>query len=219
MLTADEVASVIISRSGPWIDAMTLQKLLYYVQSWHLAITDEPLFDERFKAWKDGPVVPSVWHDRKDRATRRAKAQNIDGIILSPDTSDLIDLVLVTYGSMSGDELSTLTHVEEPWREARGDLPPDAACSNPISMESMALFYRAHRRLGGRTAADLAAAGIYFAAPESTGLVDVTEILASLPGAFSDPGQDVWGGANLDSGHGYNNDGIQKERRRAHAGA
>jgi uncharacterized phage-associated protein len=38
------------------MDAMRLQKLLYYVQAWHLAVTDEPLFPEQIKAWKDGPV-------------------------------------------------------------------------------------------------------------------------------------------------------------------
>ena len=41
---ANDIASVIIARNGPWLDAMSLQKLLYYVQAWHLAITDEPLF-------------------------------------------------------------------------------------------------------------------------------------------------------------------------------
>jgi uncharacterized phage-associated protein len=219
MLSADEVASVIISRSGPWIDAMTLQKLLYYVQAWHLAITDEPLFEGRIKAWKDGPIVPQVWHSRRDRSTRRASDQAVEGIELLADTSDLIDLVLSTYGSMSGDELSALTHVESPWREARGDLPPGAHCSAEVSTESIARFYRTHRKLGGRTAADLAAAGVHVASPSAKGPVDVDEILASLQATLTDPGSDRWGGANLDTGHQYNAEGIGKERRRAHAGA
>lgn len=45
----------------------------------------------------------------------------------------MVDLVLATYGSISGDELSALTHIEQPWLDARGDLPPDAPCSEPIS--------------------------------------------------------------------------------------
>lgn len=219
MLKADDVASVIISRSGPWLDAMTLQKLLYYVQAWHLAITDEPLFEERFKAWKNGPVVPHVWHSRRDRETRRAVDQDVDGIDLDDISSDLIDLVLTTYGSMSGDELSALTHVETPWREARGDLPPDADGSTPISLETMAEFYRAHRRLGGRTAADLASVGVYLASPVAVGPVDVDEILRSLGDGYSDPGENPWGSANLASGQHCDADGIRKEHHRAHAGA
>ncbi|WP_432978393.1 Panacea domain-containing protein [Dactylosporangium sp. CA-233914] len=210
---------MIIVRSGLWLDAMTLQKLLYYVQAWHLAITDEPLFEDRFKAWRDGPVVPEVWHARKEQSSRRARNQAVDEIQLSVDTLDLIDLVLATYGSMSGDELSALTHVEAPWLEARGDLPPDAHGAGPISTETMARFYRSHRRLGGRTAADLAAAGVHLASPATAGPVSVDEILDSLGDALSDPGDDAWGGANLASALDYNADGIRKERRRAHAGA
>lgn len=198
---------------------MTLQKLLYYVQAWHLAVTDEPLFGERFKAWKDGPVVPDVWHSRRDQASRRAKDQVTENIALDAQTSDLIDLVLMTYGSMSGDELSALTHVEEPWRVARGDLPADAHCAAPISTKLMAEFYRAHRRLGGRTAADLAAAGVYLASPGPVEPVNVDEMLSSLGDEFSEPGEDVWGGANLHDAHQYQTEGIQKQRRRAHAGA
>lgn len=218
MLRADDVASVIIARSGPWLDAMSLQKLLYYVQAWHLAVTDEPLFEERLKAWKDGPVVPQVWHARRDWETRRAVDQEADGVMLDELSSDLIDLVLATYGSMSGDELSALAHVETPWREARGDLPLDAPCSTPISLESMAEFYRAHRRLGGRTAADLAAVGVFLSSPGATGPVDVDEILESLGDGYSDPGSNPWGSANLDSGQDYDAEGIRKECHRAHTG-
>ena len=219
MLKANDVASVIIARSGPWLSAMSLQKLLYYVQAWHLAITDEPLFEERIKAYRDGPVVAQVWHARKNQETRRAIDQDIEGIALDDETSDLIDLVLTTYGSMSGDELSALTHVEAPWREARGDLPEDASCMNEINPQSMARFYRAHRRLGGRTAADLAAVGVHLSSPTTAGPVDVDEILQSLGDAYTDPGENPWGSSNLDSGRQFNTDGIRRERRRAHAGA
>lgn len=219
MPTADQVATVIIARSGPWLDAMSLQKLLYYVQAWHLAITDEPLFKERIKAWKDGPVVPQVWHARKEWRTRRAIEQDANMVHLDDTTLDIIDLVLTTYGSMSGDELSALTHVEAPWQEARGSLPPDAACGNSISIESMARFYRSHRRLGGRTAADLAAAGVHPRSPDAVGPIDVDEILRSLDEEYMDPGENPWGSTNLDSGQQYDSEGIRKRHYRAHAGA
>ena len=148
---------------------------------------------ERIKAWKDGPVIPQVWHARKDQATRRAAAQDVDNIELDELTSDLIDLVLAAYGSMSGDELSALTHVEEPWLEARGDLSEEAASQVPIAGESMAQFYRAHRRLGGRTAADLAAGGIHLRSHEVSDPVDVDAILDSLGGDYADAGDDPWG--------------------------
>lgn len=208
MLLADDVASVILARSGPRMDAMRLQKLLYYVQAWHLAVTDEPLFPEQIKAWKDGPVVPQVWHSRKDRDARRAANQDVDGIQLDDIASDLIDLVLSSYGSMAGEELSALTHVEQPWIEARGDLPDDAECRSPISRKSMAEYYRAARRLDGQTAADLAAGGIHIRVARESGPIDVDAILASLPEECFDTGNDPWKGASLARADGDNADDI-----------
>lgn len=200
MHTADEIASVILERHGSWTDAMSLQKLLYYVQAWHLAITDEPLFTERFKAWRDGPVVPQVWHSRKERATRSATTQDTSSVDLDDTTSNIIDLVLANYGSLSGEELSRLTHGEKPWLDARGDLPDEADCQEPISRDTMAAFYRSQRRLGGQTAADLAAGGVFVAAPgHRTRSFDLDELLRDLPGVdTADESQvDPWGGANL----------------------
>ncbi|WP_326945743.1 DUF4065 domain-containing protein [Amycolatopsis sp. NBC_01307] len=217
MLEANDVASVVLARSGTWMDAMRLQKLLYYVQAWHLAVTDEPLFAEQIKAWKDGPVVPQVWHERKDQATRSADVQSVEDIELDETTSNLIDLVLASYGSMSGEELSALTHVEQPWLEARGDLPENAECRDPISAETMARFYRANRKLGGRTASDLAAAGIYVRAHRTDGgPIDVDSLLAAIP-EDDDLGDDCWGGASLDPGDQYRSAGIVADRRRAYA--
>lgn len=219
MLAADEVASVIIARNGPWLDAMRLQKLLYYVQAWHVAVTDRPLFPEPIKAWRDGPVVPEVRKARVERDTRRAATQDIDNIRLDDLTSDLIDLVLAAYGSMSGDELSALTHVEEPWKQARGDSPEEAHGYRPITLESMAEFYRAHRMLGGRTAADLAAGGLHVRDWGATDPVDVDAILESLGDEYDSPGEDHWGGANLDSGEAYDDTGIETTPHRSYAGA
>ncbi|WP_433952867.1 Panacea domain-containing protein [Curtobacterium flaccumfaciens] len=195
MLNANDVASVILSRSGKWLDSMRLQKLLYYVQSWHLAITDEPLFPEHFKAYINGPVVPQVWHERKDRATRRPAHQNLAGIDVDELSSAIIDEVLAMYGSLTGDELSALTHTERPWVEARAGVPEGAPSSEPLSERSMARFYRAHRTLGGRTAADLAAGGVHPGVDSMhADPIDIDAILASIPDA---PTADQWGGANL----------------------
>jgi uncharacterized phage-associated protein len=41
---------------------LRVQKLLYYLQGWSLALRGRPLFEERIEAWKLGPVVPEVYH-------------------------------------------------------------------------------------------------------------------------------------------------------------
>ena len=65
-LTAQDVAdyflSIVDEEQGDSLSNLKLQKLLYYAQGFHLAIKNEPLFDEDIEAWTYGPVVPSVYN-------------------------------------------------------------------------------------------------------------------------------------------------------------
>jgi uncharacterized phage-associated protein len=215
---ADNLASVIISRHGSWVDALTLQKLLYYAQAWHLAVTDRPLFEEEFEAWEKGPVVPEVRESRMAPASRDPRRQE-PAIELDETASGIVDLVLATYGSLSGPELSELAHVEIPWLEARGDLPESARSNERISKEAMSAFYREHRRLDGRTAADLAAVGVIGRMASAEGPVDVDGILSSLGPEFDEVGLDEpIGGSSLDTPSDLDFDGIEMEPRHAYAG-
>jgi len=141
----NEVADYILwyfQEAGQPITNLKLQKLLYYVQAWHLAVADnEPLFDSTFKAWTHGPVNTETYHRFKD-----FRWNPIEGEINKPelpqDALELIDEVLENYGEFSAYQLEYLTHQERPWLEARGDLEPDEASTAVIKNESMAEFYR-----------------------------------------------------------------------------
>jgi uncharacterized phage-associated protein len=53
MISAQDVADYIIWSSheaGSFISNLKLQKLLVYVQAWHLAVFGRPLFPEKFQA-------------------------------------------------------------------------------------------------------------------------------------------------------------------------
>jgi uncharacterized phage-associated protein len=43
------------------ITNMKVQKLLYYSQSLHLALYDEPLFSDEIQAWRLGAVCPEAY--------------------------------------------------------------------------------------------------------------------------------------------------------------
>ena len=47
---------------------MKLQKLLYYMQGYHVAALGQPLFSEAIEAWEHGPVVREVWYEFKKYA-------------------------------------------------------------------------------------------------------------------------------------------------------
>lgn len=198
---ADDVASLIIARSdSPVLDALQLQKLLYYTQAWHLAITDEPLFDEKVKAWKNGPVVPQVWHQRKERRSRERVWQDVSNIDVSPFDLSIIDAVITKYGGFSGEELSNLTHNESPWKDARLGLDPGEISYQEISPAAMGAYYRENAMLSGREAADLAAGGLWLPRGELGNAkdIDIDSILGELPAAPDD--EDPWGGASFATG-------------------
>lgn len=145
---ADWFLNAVDRSAGDLITHLKLQKLVYYAQAWSLALLERPLFDEDVQAWAHGPVVPSLW--------RRFRAHGFDPLppaadtpSFDPETEALLADVMHAYGEHSARALEDLTHSEEPWRAARGSLPPEARCTTPISMEHMRTFYGAlYQRIG-----------------------------------------------------------------------
>jgi len=54
---------------------------------------------------------------------------------------ETIDAVLDFYGDKSPQWLSSLTHTEDPWKQARKGLPPRERGKRVITLESMAEYY------------------------------------------------------------------------------
>lgn len=130
------------ARHGDLITNLKLQKLLYYTQAWHLAIYDSPLFDEEFEAWVHGPVQPSVYNEYKKFGSNPIVREPGEVHIATTAFRHLVEVMKV-YGGKSGFELERYTHQEDPWLNARGDIPPDQLCSRVISKDSMRAYYKA----------------------------------------------------------------------------
>ena len=142
--SANQVAQNIIGFShehGDPISNLKLQKLLYYAQAWYLALYDVPLFDDPIEAWVHGPVVPSVYGKYKGWSWRPIDIEPEEEEFDS-QTRNHLDEVMDVYGGLSAYDLEKLTHQEDPWRNARGDLPPDAPSNNVISHQDMRDYYK-----------------------------------------------------------------------------
>ncbi len=145
------LAKYIIVKLGG-MNHLKLQKLLYYIESWHLVIFDQSIVDDDFYAWVHGPVLKRVWNTYKRYSllydslpNDLAKASDIIDqaeAVLNSDQLDLIKDVLEEYGSKGAYHLECLTHSEKPWREARGDLPPEEPSNAAINKETMKTYYR-----------------------------------------------------------------------------
>ena len=121
--TAHDVARYFLAMqdedAGELISNLKLQKLLYYAQGFHLALFGVPLFSDRIKAWRYGPVVPDVWHRYKEADWGPIeKPADFDLGRYDPQTRELLDEVNRVYGQFSAAKLRDMTHEEPPWREA-----------------------------------------------------------------------------------------------------
>ena len=63
--------------------------------------------------------------------------------VLTESEQETVDAVLRDYGDMPGYELRELTHLEDPWKQARVGVPLMEPCSNEITHTSMRLYYGA----------------------------------------------------------------------------
>jgi uncharacterized phage-associated protein len=104
--------------AGDAITHQKLHKLLYYAQGWALALRGEPLFDEDFEAWANGPVVRTVWDHFGDVGAEALPTQRVTRRVASEDAA-LLSSVLEEYGIYSAKKLRDMTNDEPPWREAR----------------------------------------------------------------------------------------------------
>ncbi|NER20971.1 MAG: DUF4065 domain-containing protein [Symploca sp. SIO1C2] len=141
MAQAVDVAKYILIKTGE-MTAMKLQKLVYYTQAWSLVWDENPLFEEDIQAWANGPVVPILYeyHRGQFKVSEKTFADgDIDA--LNPNQKDSVDKVLDALQEKSGQWLSELTHMEAPWKDARGDLQPTEKCDNVISLAAMHEYY------------------------------------------------------------------------------
>ncbi len=119
-----------------------LQKLCYYAQAWYCALYDgTPLFEDEIQAWIHGPVITSLYPKYADYRWMPIPKYESTSISINEDAVAVLDAVWDAYGEYSGDQLESLTHSEDPWKQARGDLKPWMECKNPISCVVMREYY------------------------------------------------------------------------------
>ena len=140
MLSCYDVAKYFLAQvdedAGDLISNLKLQKLLYYVQGFHLALYDEPLFPEPIEAWTHGPVVPELYHYYKKYGVGAIPCpKDVDFSIYDEGTRSLLDEVYSVFGQFSAWKLRNMTHEEEPWKFA-------AETSGQISHQSMKKYFK-----------------------------------------------------------------------------
>lgn len=118
-----------------------LQKLCYYAQAWHCALLNKPLFSEEIQAWVHGPVCPVLYLCYANYGWTPIKKLYGAAPKFPAETLEVLRAVYNTYSRLTGAQLEALTHSEQPWKKARGDIPPYEPSENVIPIESMRMYY------------------------------------------------------------------------------
>jgi uncharacterized phage-associated protein len=118
---AIDIAKKIVCRTdvehGDTISNLKLQKLLYYMQGFHLALFDAPFFNEPIEAWTYGPVVQVVFREFKRYQNRAINPENYhDELVLTGEEQLMFDRVYDKYNRFSAVALMQMTHNEGPWK-------------------------------------------------------------------------------------------------------
>ena len=111
----------IAGRHGRTITNLSLQKLVYLAHGWYYAITDTPLINEDFQAWRYGPVVYSLYNALRSYGAGVVTDKIPSSFCVPTDSEDykFLQAVYEKYGSLSVTQLVALTHQPgSPWEKA-----------------------------------------------------------------------------------------------------
>lgn len=118
MDTATNIAKYIINfcrERNELLTNLKLQKLLYYVQGYTMALFDKEAFNENIEAWTYGPVVKEVYNEFSIYGGLEINNQ-YDNISVTPELEALIKLVCILKMDVPAWSLVKETHKEEPWK-------------------------------------------------------------------------------------------------------
>lgn len=148
-----------LMQNGQSICPLKLQKLLYYIQAWHMVYfnRENTLFNEAPEAWVNGPVYRTIYEKFRnigiyDQITLEDVSNNIedleestkiahDELNLDKEQYHFLESIYRHYGSMSHDRLVFLTHSQLPWNNARKGLQPFEYTNEKISLDDMFNYY------------------------------------------------------------------------------
>lgn len=147
---SEVLAAHILQKCGS-MSHLKLQKLLFYVQAYHLAYFNADLISDEFEAWVHGPVSRKLYESLNGENTmysdvfyeEKNDAPNTTfDELLTNDQLQLIDDVIEELSSLTSLQLENMVHSEMPWQTARNGYSQADKCHVVIEKEAIRTFYK-----------------------------------------------------------------------------
>lgn len=128
------------------ITPLALQKILYYIEGFSLALLDKNILSTSCEAWIHGPVYREIYERfcyyqyhpiEKEEFSEYAKLEN-----LNAEEVKLIEQVINSFGCYSGKVLENMTHTTIPWINARKDVETTERSNQLITEAEMKNFFK-----------------------------------------------------------------------------
>lgn len=123
------------------ITHLALQKILYFVQAWSYVLNGEWMFPEDCEAWRHGAVYRTIYDDFKSFKYSQLPRLSTD-TTLSQEEIRILKFVKENYFDIySAKTLEKICHLEDPFKNTRGNLEESAHSESVISKDSIAKYY------------------------------------------------------------------------------
>jgi len=152
LIDSNHLVDYILMKGGA-MSHLKIQKILFYIQAYHLAYFDNPIIEDDFQAWVHGPVSRKIYDSAKDLSILHTELQfvleqdekspiDIVNQTLTSSQVELIDDVIDELKGLSGLQLENMTHSEEPWLFARRGYEAGERCNVVIPNDLIRDFYK-----------------------------------------------------------------------------
>jgi hypothetical protein len=153
MLLAEDVASKFLEfsmRDAKYITPLKLQKLMYFAYGVYAKNHEKPLFDECFQAWKNAPVLRTIFHKFKFFGRENIKDYGNNGRIVNlkehgfifetkmdKETEELIEYIWNELKDIDVKKLSDWTRLNNsPWQKSYEENK-----NNPINFKEVKDYF------------------------------------------------------------------------------
>jgi len=136
---------------GDLVTNLKMQKVLYFVYAWCFTLLKQECFEEKFQAWPNGPVLPSLYTKLKifggspidfnfSQITNEKNLADLKNT-LGEKLVHLVDKVYEKYACKSAFEMVNITHSDPSWLNARKGLSATEPSNNEILEEDIISYY------------------------------------------------------------------------------
>lgn len=124
---------------------LALQKILYFIQGFSTQLLKKEMFNTVSQAWPYGPVYKDIYNCFSYYKSEHIEFNEIFSdykFDLTVEETKLIDSILYSFGCYSGGCLIEMSHLTDPWINAREGLDSKESTSREIDFKDMKEYFK-----------------------------------------------------------------------------